>query len=84
MPSRRRSREPTAAERRAARPANVDPGQAYSIDEFCAALDCSRAQFYRLRDAGRLKLIPAIDSRPRVAGAEILRLIGVATPQMTA
>lgn len=82
MNRRRRSREPSPEERRSARPSQVDPGQAYSIDEVCAALDISRAQFYRLRDAQRLRLIdPPLDSRPRVAGAEILRLIGAASHQ---
>lgn len=74
---RRRSREPSPTERRSGRPVQIDAGQAYSIDEVCAALDISRAQFYRLRAAERLKLIePPLDSRPRVAGVEILRLIG--------
>lgn len=85
MPPRRRSREPSAPERRASRPNQIDPGQAYGIDEVCAALDISRAQFYRLRDSERLRLIePPLDSQPRVAGAEILRLIGAATPQVAA
>jgi hypothetical protein len=82
MPKRSRRREPTIAERRASRPKEIDPNQLYSISETCAAIDVSRPQFYRLVAQKRLKLLdPPLDSRPRIAGSEILRLIGAATPQ---
>jgi hypothetical protein len=80
MPKRSRRREPTVAERRADRPARIDPNQLYSVSETCAALSLSRPQFYRLKDTGRIRLIdPPLDSRPRISGAEIQRLIGVSS-----
>lgn len=68
------ARAARVAARRASRPERLDPVQAYSIDETCAALDISRAQFYVLRNRGVLRVLSSIDGRPRVSGAEIARL----------
>lgn len=66
---------PTRASIRRAsgRPQRIDPAQAYSVDETCAASDISRALFYKLVKAGQLKIIKAM-GRTRVSGAEIIRL----------
>jgi len=76
---RSKAKKDAATERRANRPARIDPHQAYSINETCAALDLSRPQFYVLLRSRRLRVIdPPLDSRPRVSGSEILRLLGAA------
>jgi hypothetical protein len=75
----RRTRIVASAERRTHRPAQIDAHQLYSVTEVCAALDMSRMQYYRLVAAGRLRpLDPPLDSRPRIPGVEILRVLGVA------
>jgi excisionase family DNA binding protein len=72
--TRERLRTSRRAEQRAKRPTAIDPGQAYSVEETCAALDISRPTFYKLLDAGRIRTIPSIDGRRRVSGAEIFRI----------
>ena len=59
-------------ERRARRPAQIDPVQLYGIDEAGAALDSSRAALYQLISAGRLRVVH-LGKRPRIPGAEIIR-----------
>jgi len=76
MPRKLRVSETTPAERRAHRPERVDCHQLYSLAEAGAALDMSRAALYRAIRSGRLKLAPALDSRPRIPGHEILRVTG--------
>lgn len=59
-------------ERRAKRPAQIDPAQLYGLEEGFAAIDSSRADGYKLIGAGRLKVV-YIGKRPRIPGAEIIR-----------
>jgi hypothetical protein len=80
----RRTRVIGSAERRTQRPAQIDAHQLYSVVEVCAALDVSQPQYYRMVASGRLRpLDPPLDSRPRIPGTEILRVLGV-TPQPAA
>jgi hypothetical protein len=69
-----RPRKSHLSERRASRPTLIDPSQLYSIVESCAALDISRAQYYVLVEREVIRPKTGIDGRPRVTGAEIIRL----------
>jgi excisionase family DNA binding protein len=69
----KQERTSRSIERRAKRPAHIDPHQLYSIDEGAAALDTSRMGVYELISAGRLRTV-RIDSRQRIPGAEIIRI----------
>ncbi|HEX7080052.1 MAG TPA: hypothetical protein VF329_03465 [Gammaproteobacteria bacterium] len=60
------------AERRALRPAILDPNQFYSIDETAAARDKSRAGIYQEIAAGVLKATKD-GKRTKILGAEIIR-----------
>jgi hypothetical protein len=69
-PKKRQSR---SAERRAMRPATVDPNQFYSIAETAAALDKSVAGLYNDIAAGKLTTVTD-GTRRKVHGAEIIRV----------
>jgi hypothetical protein len=60
------------AERRAMRPALIDPNQFYSIEEVAAARDKSRAGIYNEIAAGALKAVKD-GKRTKIIGAEIIR-----------
>mgnify|MGYP001765149278 CR=1 FL=1 len=52
---------------------------AYSVDEFCHRVSISRASFYRLAKAGKIRLV-RIGGRTVVPAAEIARLLGAKAP----
>jgi hypothetical protein len=78
--NRKQERISRSIERRAKRPAHIDPHQLYSINEGAAALDTSRVGIYDLISAGRLRTVK-IDSRQRIPGSEIIR---IASPEQSA
>lgn len=64
---------------RFARPERIDPAQAYTIAEACAALGISRPQYYKLVAKEIIRPLTNLGA-PRIAGAEIIRLTsGAAT-----
>ena len=65
-------RSPRSANRRATRPTVIDPHQLYSIDEYCAARDKSRAGAYQEIKAGEIRIVKE-GGRSKVLGAEIIR-----------
>lgn len=59
--------------KRVTRRAHIDPAQAFTIDEFCAHMKISRAQYYVLVQRGAVRPMPDF-SPPRISGAEVLRI----------
>ena len=64
-----------AAERRAQRPATIDPNQYYSIPEAAAARDESPSTFWKHVAEGRVSVVK-FGKRTKVLGAEIIRSNG--------
>ena len=61
-----------ADERRAKRPHLIDPNQLYSVAEFCAASDLSRANFYVELKRGNITATKD-GGRTKILGSEIIR-----------
>lgn len=61
-------------ERRAKRPAVIDPNQLYGVDEYAAARDQSRAGAYKEIGAGKIQTVKD-GRRTKILGAEIIRRI---------
>src|SRR4051812_4930406 len=78
-PTGRTKRAAPSAERRANRPALIDPNQFYSVEEAAAAFDKCRVAVYREIASGTLRAVKE-GSRTKILGAEIIRANLAARP----